>query len=97
MTYYSQQKYKFVKFEKSHLDNKMYNAVLKQKAAPHRVVRVPFGDKNSENFHDKTGLNKYPHLIHGDSKRREKFRARHKGFLKEGYYSPSYFSYFFLW
>ena len=62
-----------------------------------RINKVHFGDNSMGNFKDSTGLNAYPRLIHGDTKRRKAFRARMKGFLKPGFYSPSYFSYYFLW
>lgn len=89
-------KYDFINFEKSHRKNKMYNAILENKKTK-RIVKVPFGDDKMQNFRDITGLNLYPHLIHGDTKRRKAFRARHKGYLKKGFFSPSLFSYYFLW
>ena len=94
--YYKKTIYKFIKFEKSRARGKMYAAILENKHTRLRV-RVNFGDSKMENYHDKTGLNLYPHLIHGDRERRRLFRTRHKGFLKSGYYSPSYFSFYFLW
>jgi len=96
MTYYSKKEYKFIKFEKSSKRGKMYNGVIQNKKTK-KIVRIPFGSSLHQNFHDKTGLNAFPHLIHGETKRRRLFRARHKGFLRDGYYSGSYFSYNFLW
>ena len=96
MTYYSMNEYQLTGFRRSKTKGKMYDAVLKSKRNS-REIRVPFGDSTMENFHDKTGLNLFPHLIHGDEKRRKAFQARHKGFLKDNYYSPSYFSYYYLW
>jgi hypothetical protein len=96
MSYFSKKDYDFVRFEKSKVKNKMYTAVLINKKTG-RTKRINFGDSNMANFHDKTGLNLYPHLIHGDDRRRANFRARHKGYLKKDYYSPSAFSYYFLW
>jgi len=58
---------------------------------------VPFGDNKMENYRDKTGLNLYPHLIHGDDRRRYLYRARHKHNVKAGFYSPSFFSFYVLW
>jgi len=74
----------------------MYNAILLNKETG-REIRVPFGDNAMENYRDKTGLNLYPHLIHGDKNRRRLFRARHSGYLRDGYYSPSWFSFYILW
>ena len=84
-----------VGFEKSNRKHKMYNAVLLSKNGSYHIV--PFGDKRFENFRDKTGLNLYPHLIHDDKKRRRNYRKRHQVYLKDGYYSPGYFSFHYLW
>jgi len=92
--YYPKAKYIHVGFEKATKKGKQYNAILKNKDTQ-RLTKVPFGSM-MQNYHDKTGLNLYPHLIHGDAKRRKSFRA-HKGYLKRGFYSPSHFSYYFLW
>ena len=96
MVYYDKRDHKLVEFEKSDNKNKMYYAVLENKTT-HKRVKVPFGSKFHMNYQDLTGLNKYPHLIHGDDERRRRYRARHKVYLREGYYSPSHFSFYFLW
>lgn len=93
--YYSMKKYKLLKYRKSKTKHKMYDAILLDKNEKQHIV--PFGDKRYENYRDKTGLNLYPHLIHNDKKRRKRFRTRHKHYLKNGFYSPSYFSYYILW
>jgi len=84
-------------FKKSKTRGKMYDAILKNKLARNKTVRLPFGSIFYENYWDKTGLNLYPHLIHGDKKRRKSYKARHKVYLKDGYYSPGWLSYNFLW
>ena len=94
--YYSKAEYKLVRYQKSTRKGKMYDAILKKKETG-REVKVSFGDNTMENYWDKTGLNLYPHLIHGDKKRRENYKSRARGRVKEGYYSPSYFSYYVLW
>lgn len=94
--YYLKTQYKLIGYEKSTRKNKQYNALLERKSDK-KIIRVPFGDKNYQNYQDKTGLNAYPELIHNDKNRRRLFRERHKGYLKEGYYSPSFFSYHILW
>ena len=106
MVYLSNKVYKLVGYRKSKTRNKMYDAILRPRhysskdrhtrGSPRDVV-VPFGDKRYGNYQDKTGLNLYPKLIHNDKARRKNFRARHEGYLKKGYYSPSYFSYYVLW
>lgn len=95
MTYYSMENYKFVKFERG-TKFKKYNAILQNKKTG-RTVKVPFGNVKYEHFRDSTGLGLYKHLDHLDKNRRKRFHARHRGFIKEGFYSPSYFSSNFLW
>ena len=96
MTYYSKKDYKLLGYRRSKTNHKKYDAVLEQKKTG-KIKYVPFGDKRYENFHDLTGLNLYPNLLHGDKNRRRLYRARHKKDLKKGYYSPGYFSYYVIW
>ena len=95
-TYYSMKDWTLIGFEISKKKGKMYNAILINNKND-KIKEMAFGSKNYENFSDLTGLDAYPHLIHGDEKRKKSYRARHKGFLKKGFYSPSFFSYAFLW
>jgi hypothetical protein len=95
MTYYSKKDYKLCGYQKSNTKNKMYDALLMNKQTG-KIIKVPFGSM-MENYHDKTGLNLYPHLIHGDKERRRLYRLRAKHNLKTGFYSPSWFSYYILW
>lgn len=89
--------YKLLKFEVANPGtNKMYTAVLKQRRGD-RIVRLNFGDRRYENYTDRTGLKAFPELIHGDNKRRESYKKRHQVFIKEGFYSPGYFSMNYLW
>jgi hypothetical protein len=94
--YYSKLYYKLLGYEKSTRKGKMYDALLERKE-DNKVFRVPFGDSSMENFGDKTGLNLYPNLLHHDEERRRLFRARAVGFIKDGHYSPGWFSYNVLW
>lgn len=96
MSYFNKKDYEFVRFEKSNAKGKMYSGIIKNKKTG-RTKRINFGDSNMENYRDATELNLYPHLIHGDDKRRANYRARAKGKLRKGYYSASAFSYNFLW
>lgn len=93
-SYYSKTEYKLLGYRKSKRKNKKYDAILKNRKTD-RLTHVPFGDKRYKNFHDLTGLNLYS--THGDPKRRANYRARHKNYLKTGYYSPSWFSFYLLW
>ena len=46
-------------------------------------------------YYDKIGNYKY--LNHKDKKRRLNYHNRHQHFIKDGYYSPGYFSLKYLW
>ena len=94
--YYSMREYRSIGYRKSNTKNKMYDAKL-QNIKTGRIVHVPFGDKRYENFSDRTGLNLYPHLIHGDTNRKRLYKARHSGYIRKGYYSPGWFSMTQLW
>jgi hypothetical protein len=94
--YYSTKDFTFIKFVKSNTKNKMYDAIIQSKATK-KVKRLPFGLSTMGNYRDITGLNLYPNLIHNDPVRRKSFKARFKNILKDGYYSPGYFSYYYLW
>ena len=96
MVCYDMKEYKLLGFEKSRVKDKMYAAILENKLTGRERI-VNFGSKSYENYRDKTGLNLYPQLIHGDSKRRALYRARHKNNVHSGFYSPAYFSYYYLW
>jgi mRNA degradation ribonuclease J1/J2 len=87
-----------IKFEKSNKKNKKYKATTPDGKVVH------FGDKRYQHYQDKTPLGLYGHLNHGDEVRRKKYKARHeKILLKDGTpayqkkYTPSWFSYKYLW
>lgn len=96
MTYYNKKDYKLIGYKKSNTKNKMYDAILENNKTK-KIVRVPFGDIRYENYRDLTSLNLYPQLIHNNKERRRLYRLRHKKDLKDGYYSPGWFSYYILW
>ena len=96
MTYYKKIEFKLLGYRKSKTKHKKYDAILENKITKKKYY-VPFGDNRYENYKDKTGLNLYPHLLHGDKKRQIAYRRRHFKDLKDGYYSPGWFSYFILW
>jgi len=96
MVCYAKRDYKLLGFEKSRAKDKMYAAILEDKSTG-RQRTVNFGSKSYENYRDGTGLDLYPHLIHGDSQRRASYRARHKNNVHSGCYNPAYFSYHYLW
>jgi len=96
MVYYDMKEYDIEGYEKAKAKGKMYNALLKRKSDG-KTIKVPFGSNIDYNFQDKTGLNLYPRLIHGDKERRRRYRLRHKTYLKDGFYSPGWFSWHILW
>jgi hypothetical protein len=95
MIIHNPQDYKFLRFEKSHLKTKKYNAVLLNKKTK-TERRIPFGQRGYEQYKDTTGLGLYSKVNHLDKNRRRLYRIRHDGeqFNK---YSSGYFSYYYLW
>jgi hypothetical protein len=59
-----------------------------------RQVKVPFGDKRYQQYHDKIGY--WKELDHGDTQRRRLYRIRHAGEEKKKY-SPGWFAWNYLW
>jgi len=96
MSYFPINNFKLVNFEKSKTKNKKYDAILKNKENK-KLMRVPFGDNRYEHFKDKTGLGLYSHFNHLDKSRQKNYIARHSVYIKEGYFSPGYFSMKYLW
>lgn len=100
MVKYPKSQYKFVRYEKSSKAGKMYSAILKNKEND-REVKIHFGDNKLGNYQDKTGLNAYPKLTHGDKQRRKNFRSRFSGLKQKqdwkNFYTPLFFSWTKLW
>tara|TARA_R110000782_G_scaffold175932_1_gene267049 strand:- start:1448 stop:1738 length:291 start_codon:yes stop_codon:yes gene_type:complete len=96
MVYYKKKQYELLGFQKSNRKGKMYDAII-QNILTKKSINVPFGSVSYQNYQDKTGLNLYPELIHGDKKRKILYKARHKHNVRSGYFSPGYFSYKYLW
>lgn len=94
--YYSMNDYTLIGFEKSKEKNKKYSAIIEHKKTK-KKVRLNFGQLPYQQYMDSTPLKLYSHLDHNDEKRRKNYQARHKVYLKDGYFSPSYFSYNYLW
>jgi hypothetical protein len=92
---------KGIQFEKGP-GKKKYTAILANGR------RVHFGHRDYEQFKDsvpkRLGGGLWTHKNHGDPERRRRYRKRHAGMVcKDGErcidkrYSPSWFSYYFLW
>lgn len=92
----SMKTHKLVKFQKSKTKGKKYDAIVENKKTG-KQYRIPFGATGYEQFKDSTGLGLYSHKNHGDKERRRNYRARHKVFLRKGYFTPAYFSWKYLW
>ena len=87
--------HEFIGFEESHLPNKKYNAILKNKTSG-RLVRVPFGARGYEQYKGSTGPGKFSSLNHLDKQRRQNYIKRHSK-DKNTPYSASWFSLHYLW
>lgn len=86
------------KIEISDRPDKKYMAVFEN------GKKIHFGSRLYSQYKDQTPLKAYSHLDHNDTNRRAKYRARHEKIkTKDGRnayqvkYSPSWFSYRFLW
>lgn len=87
---------------------KKYTAIIKNKKTKKTRV-LHFGDKNYEQFKDRTNLGIYSKKNHGDKRRQENYYNRHSGEKKrkkaiekeirnsEGFYTPKLLSHKFLW
>jgi hypothetical protein len=93
--YYKMSDYTLLGFERSRRKGKKYDAVIQKRDNEDIIKYIPFGALAYDNYQDRTGLNLYP--IHGDEVRRANYKKRHKVYLRKGYFSPSFFSYYFLW
>ena len=94
MPLYSKKDYSFIKFERSHLPAKKYNAILENKSTG-RIVRVPFGARGYTQYKDRA-LGLYASSDHNDKTRRANYHARHASDINKPY-SPSWFALKYLW
>jgi hypothetical protein len=94
--YYEKKLHKLIGYRKSTRKYKKYDAILENKKTE-KISYVPFGDNRYENYHDLSGLNLYKKSLHGDKERKRLYRLRHEKDLRDGFYSPGYFSYYILW
>ncbi len=96
-----------VKFERGK-QKKKYKVHLKDKKTK-RKRTLSFGHKDYQQFKDRTKLQLYKHLNHGERKRMRNYYSRHSGvktrragIAKEkkknnGYYTPKLLSHIYLW
>lgn len=98
---FSVKDYKIVRFEKSPLRDKKYRVYLepKSKLSSDRTAlrSFDFGQTGYEHFKDSTPLKLYSKDDHNDQKRRELYRNRFRHLYDPEVYSPTYFSWNYLW
>ena len=90
------EEYVFVRFEKSHLKHKKYDAVLRKKRTKSVFKIIPFGQVGYSQYKDKTGLGIYSNVDHNNKERRRLYKLRHRG-ENERKFSSGYFSWKYLW
>lgn len=87
--------YKLIDFVKSNTKHKKYDAIIENKITK-RTKRIPFGDIRYQHYKDSTNKKLYSYLDHGEKRRRELYRLRHKNeYTKK--FSSGYFSWYYLW
>jgi len=96
MSYYSKRLYVIKKIEKSSNPKKKYQTVLVNKKTGKQVI-IRWGSVIYQQYKDKTPLKLYSHLDHTNKERRRLYHARHKHFIRKGYYSAGDQSMRFLW
>ena len=89
--------FRLLRFERSKNPKKKYDAILED-VKTKRTQRVPFGSRQPlyEQYKDSTGLKLYSRLDHGDEERKKNYLARHEK-TRHKKFSPSWFSWQFLW
>ena len=89
--------FRLLRFERSKNPKKKYDAILED-VKTKRTQRVPFGSRQPlyQQYKDSTGLKLYSRLDHGDEERRKNYLARHEK-TRHKKFSPSWFSWQFLW
>ena len=94
MSYYPMSQWRVLAIQPSDAKHKKYRAVL---VSGKKTVTLNFGDSRYDQYKDQTGHGLYSHKDHLDPKRRAAYIARHSGYIKQGFYSPGYFSIRYLW
>jgi len=92
--YYSKRDHTFIKFTASHTRGKKYDAIITDKAG--NMFRIPFGAVGYQQYKDRA-LGLFAKCDHNDEKRRKSYQARHRHYLKPGFFSPEYFAWNYLW
>ena len=101
MVYYKKSDYNLINIQKSDNKGKKYTAVIQQKPSG-KIKYIHFGAIKQDGtpypqYKDSTKLKLYKKYDHGDKKRKDNYIARHRGFIKPGYYSAGQMSMDYLW
>lgn len=86
-------RYILLGFRQSQTKGKKIDAILQDKKTKRQKI-VPFGQKGSETYQNKTGVS--IDSIHSDPVRRARYRARHKG-EELSKWSSGWFAWTYLW
>lgn len=93
---YPMSEYKLDHFEKAKNPAKKYDAIIQNRKTK-KYILIPFGSSTNEHYRDSTPLKIYSHLDHNDEVRKKNFKNRFKRLYHPKYYSPTYFSWNYLW
>lgn len=96
MSYFHKTEWGVIKIYPSDSKYKKYSTVLKNNETG-KTRLLHWGDSRYPQYKDTTGFQTYTHLDHLDNDRKKRYIKRHRHFIKEGYFSPGYFSMKYLW
>jgi hypothetical protein len=96
MVYYSMNSHTFLKNEKAISKGKKYTALIQNNESG-KIKKINYGSSINQQYEDKTGLGMYTHKNHKDKDKRENYKKRHNVYIKQGFFSPGYFSMKYLW
>jgi len=89
--FYPETQYSCRGFQISHKKQQRYDAVLVHTKTAKQIL-IPFGNATMKAYHDLTGLNAFPHLLHNDPELRQLYHLRNDKHIRAGYFSPVYFT-----
>jgi hypothetical protein len=95
MSYLIMDDYELIGFIESKIIDKKYTAILKNKFN-NKIKKIHFGNL-SYHFRDRTGLNIYSFLDSNDLYLQDIWRAKNLHRIKDGFFSPTYFSLNYLY
>lgn len=96
MPYLSKRQWRLEGFKRSPNKTKKYMATFRNKQTGKTRV-MHFGARGMQQYRDSTGLGLFSKYDHNDPKRRASYKARHRGYIRRGYWSPGELSMRYLW